>query len=183
MVRLNLLQIFSLLDLYAALLLALSATVYRLQHGKTEPEALSFSAMLVALALSTCAQCQFGLDSGLSRYHLFPIRGWQVLFAKDVAFLIVLVVLVLPLSLGPGLAFGLIAIAVGRYPSLILRPAQSRWRFTGGDLRFGVLQAVAGTAFGFAEYQHGPYFLLVASVLYLLSLFLGGRYWDRTEKL
>lgn len=182
-VRLNLRQILSVLDFYAALVFSVAATAYRLQSGSTEPEAFPISALLVGLALSTCAQCQFGLDSSLSRYHLFPLPGWKILLAKDIALLLVLWILVLPLHVRAGLAFGLVALAIGRYPSLVLRVPQQRWRFTSGNLRFGILQVVMGTVFGVAEYQRGPYFF-VPRLFYTFSpYFFGGRYWDRMDQI
>jgi hypothetical protein len=182
LVRLSLRQILSVLDFYAALALAVGAIAYRWRSTHPEPDAFPFLAMLVALALSTYAQCQFGLDSGLSRYLLFPLRGWQVLLAKDVAFLLVLSCLVAPLNLGTGLTFGLAALAVGRWPSLARRLPQHRWRFTAGEVRFTVLQVVAATAFAVKESRSGPWFLLAAFVLYLVSLLLGGLYWEHMRR-
>ena len=59
--------------------------------------------LLVALALSPYAQSLFGLDleSGVTRYRLLPLRGWEVLTAKDIAFLGLLFVLLLPLNPAP----------------------------------------------------------------------------------
>ena len=54
--------------------------------------------------MSSYAQCLFGLDGegGRSRYRLLPVRGWQLLLAKDAAFLIVLLPLTLTVAILPG---------------------------------------------------------------------------------
>jgi hypothetical protein len=149
-----------------------------------EPRALPIMAFLVGLALSTYAQCLFGLDSasGLTRYHLLPLRGWQILLAKDIAFLGILFVLVLPLSPGAGLAFGLVAVVVGRYPSVAFRLPQKRWRFTSGDFRFGILQMVLATALGFAVHENGKWFFVAIAAAYMVSLCGGGWLWEREHR-
>ncbi|HEX7286730.1 MAG TPA: hypothetical protein VF532_11155 [Candidatus Angelobacter sp.] len=182
LVRLSVRQILSVLDFYAALALTVGAIAYRWRSAHPEPDAFPILAMLVALALSTCAQCQFGLDPGWSRYLILPLRGWQVLLAKDLAFLLVLSCLVAPLNLGTGLTFGLAVVAVGRWPSLTRRLPQHRWRFTAGEVRFTVLQVVAGTVLAVEQSRSGPWFVLAAFVLYLVSLLLGGLYWERMRR-
>jgi hypothetical protein len=107
---------------------------------------------------------------------LFPLPGWRILAAKDIAYLAVLTVLVLPLDLGAGLSFGLMALAAGRYPALRDRVPVQRWRFTGGRLPFGILQMAAGAAAAFAESERGPAVLLLAFLVYLVSLWLGDRW-------
>ena len=99
--------------------------------------------LLVMLALSSYAQCLFGLDGigGLTRYRLLPLRGWQILLAKDLAFLMVAVVLTLPLNPLAGLAAALLVLTVGHDPSVKHMKPQVRWRFsTGAPLGNGVVQ-------------------------------------------
>ena len=76
--------------------------------------------VLVVGAMSSYAQCLFGLDGegGLSRYRLLPVRGWQLLLAKDAAFLAVVVPLTLPLAVLPGIGAALVALAVGHAPAV-----------------------------------------------------------------
>ena len=186
LIRLNLRQLLSVLDFYATLVLAISAAAYRWFDAKADPEGFAPLAMLIALTLSTATQSSFSLDSdsGLTRYSLLPLRGWQVLAAKDAAFFAVLLVLILPLAGGStaalraGLTFGFMAVALGRYPSLVLQPAQHRWRFTSGDFRFGALQIILGSSMGFAEFRLSGWFLPAAFAAYLVSLLAGARYWD-----
>lgn len=183
LVRNNARQILSSLDFYATLLISLGAIFYRFERRAPDPAAYPAIAMIIALALSTLAQCSFGLDaSGLVRYRLFPLRGWQILLCKDIAFLGILLIFILPVSpngLGSGITYGLVMIAVGRTPSLVMRIPQQRWRFAGGDLRFSALQLVAAPTLAFAEYRVSSWFLGVGLLLYLVSLFLGGWYWDK----
>ncbi|HEV2991173.1 MAG TPA: hypothetical protein VG759_22230, partial [Candidatus Angelobacter sp.] len=100
LVRNNLRQMLTLLDLYVAILVAIAGAAYRFLNSHPEPRAFPIMAFVAGLALSTYAQCFFGLDSpsALTRYRLLPLRGWQILLAKDMAFLTILFVLVLPLS-------------------------------------------------------------------------------------
>jgi hypothetical protein len=184
LVRNNVRQMLTTLDLYVAILVAMAGTAYRWLSAHPEPRALPIMAFLVGVALSTYAQCLFGLDSasGLTRYRLLPLRGWQILLAKDIAFLGILFALVLPLSLGPGLTFGLVAVTAGRYPSVVFRLQQKCWRFTSGDFRFGVLQMIFGTALGFAVYENGKWFLIAVIVAYIVALFAGGWLWDREHR-
>jgi hypothetical protein len=170
MVRNNLRQMLSTLDIWVAILLASAGTIAR---ARAIPGAATGMAILVALALSTWAQCLFSLDDpgGITRYRVLPLSGWRVLLAKDAAFLGLLVLLALPLDPAAGLAFGLMALAVGRYPAVRLRLPVERWRFTSGRVLFGVLQA----ALGAAAAEHVAAGLPVAAALWLASLWWGGK--------
>jgi hypothetical protein len=55
---------------------------------------------------------------------------------------------------------------------------QHRWRFTGGDIRFSVLQIVLGSGLAIEEYRHGAWFLAMAFGAYAVSLYAGALYWD-----
>ncbi|MBZ5623607.1 MAG: hypothetical protein LAQ69_33515 [Acidobacteriia bacterium] len=180
MIRNDMREMLSLLDPYLAALLAIAGSAYRLLSAHPDPSAFPILALLVALALSTYAQCLFGLDSasGVSRFRLLPLRGWQILLAKDIAFLGILWVLVLPLSPGPGMTFGFAALAIGHFPSVGRHSPQRRWRFTGGKLVFGVAQMLSGFMLGLAEYQQGVWFLAVTSATWLVSLYRCGKLWE-----
>jgi len=110
-------QMLSVLDTYIALLLAIAGCVYRFFFHALDQAAYPIFALLVALALSTYAQCLFGLDSAsaLTRHRLLPLPLWQIVLAKDIAYLAILPILVAELSVDAGLTSGLVALAVGRY--------------------------------------------------------------------
>ena len=174
----NLRQMLSVLDTWLAILLSLVAAAFRFFHPPADPEALPILGMLVALALSTYAQSLFGLDTdgARTRFRLLPLKGWQVLLAKDAAYLGLLLVLVLPLHPLPALTFGLVSLAIGHHSSVRLNLSQHRWRFTAGRLLpVGALQALAGVMFGFLELRTGILVFLSATVLYLASLWWYGR--------
>jgi len=170
-------QMLSVLDAYIALLLSIAGCAYRFLFHAPDPAAFPVFALLVALALSTYAQCQFGLDStsALTRYRLLPLPLWQIVLAKDIAYLAILAVLVAPLSLAAGLTSGLIALAIGRYSSVNRRSPQYRWRFTGGHVMVGVLQSVLGFGLGFAAHQASLAFLGIAAAAYCVSLYMEAR--------
>ncbi|HEX4231943.1 MAG TPA: hypothetical protein VHZ07_24970 [Bryobacteraceae bacterium] len=180
LVRNNLRQFLSVLDPYLALLLAAGATAYRLSPHPNS-SAFAIMALVVSLTLGTYAQCLFGLEfgSGLIRYRLLPLRGWQILLSKDLAFLIVLTILVLPLNPVAGITSGLAMLAIGHHISVRERLPQKRWRFTGGQLiPAGFLQTLGGSALGFAAYQRGFLYIAIAVVAWAGSLYLYGRAWD-----
>ncbi len=179
-VRNQMREMLSLLDPYLALLLSVAGSAYRFLTAHPDPDAFPILAMLVALALSTCAQCLFGLESasGVSRYRLLPLRGWHILLAKDAAWLGILLVLVLPLAPGPGMTFGFVALAIGHFPSVARLQPQRRWRFTSGTLIFGVAQVLLGFMFGLAERQQGIWFLLGGAAAWMASLYRCGRSWE-----
>jgi hypothetical protein len=134
--------------------------------------------LLVMLALSSYAQCLFGLDGegGLTRYGLLPLRGWQILLAKDIAFLIVAVALTLAINPLAGLAAALIVLAVGHDPSVNDMRPQVRWRFsTGAPLGNGVVQ-VFGMSIAANGVARTSVLLLIPCVAaYAISLWWFGR--------
>jgi hypothetical protein len=164
-------QMFSVFDTYLALLLAAAGCVYRFFFHRPDQAAYPIFALLAALALSTYAQSLFGLDSGgaITRYRLLPLPLWQIVLAKDIAYLTILVVLVAPLSLAAGLTSGLVALAIGRSSSIRRRNPQYRWRFTGGRMMVGVPQIVLGFGLGFAAHRVSAAFLGIAAAGYCVS--------------
>jgi hypothetical protein len=84
-------------------------------------------------------------------------------------------VLLLPLDPGPGMTFGLVALAFGHYASVRLDLPQQRWRFAGGSLPFGAMQTAVGMAVGFVEHQRGVSVLALAAMGYLASVWYYGR--------
>jgi len=181
LVRKNLREMLTLLDPYAAALLSIGGGAYRIFGAHPDPAAFTVIGLLVALALSTCAQSLFGLDgdAGVTRCHLLPAGGWEILLAKDMAFLAILFVLLLPLDLWPGMTFGLVALAFGHHSSVSLELPQQRWRFASGSLPFGAAQTAAGMAVGFVEHQRGLPVLALAAMGYAASVYHYGRRWER----
>ncbi len=181
LVHKDLRELLSMLDPYAALFLSLGGAAYRFLYKHPDPDASAMISLLVALTLSTYAQSLFGLDlgSGISRYRLLPLSGWQVLLGKDIAYLMVLLLLLLPLDPAAGVTFGLISLALGHHSSVLMELPQTRWRFAGGRLLpVGALQALGGMALGFVEHQRGPAVLGLAGIIYLFSLIYYGRRWE-----
>jgi hypothetical protein len=174
LIRKDLRQMLSVLDTYVAVLLSLGGCCYRYLYAHPDPAAFPIFAILIATALSTYAQCLFSLDGpgGATRYGLLPVGGRQALLAKDAAFGIVLLALVLPLDCRAGLTFGLVALAIGHYPSLTLRLHLQRWRFVAGRVKYGGVQMVMGIALAVAESRNGIVYLAIAASFYLLSVYL-----------
>jgi hypothetical protein len=178
LIRNHLRQLFQVLDSYVALILVLASCAYRFLANKPDPEAFSILALMIALIMSTYAQCLFGLDPQ-TRYRLFPLHGWEVLLSKDVAFLALLLVLVLPLDPIAGLTFGLFALAVGHHASVFEQLRLRRWRFSGGRAYIGVIQCIGGFVFGISAHRVSPAFLFVSAAAWLISLVVYGWLWGR----
>jgi hypothetical protein len=164
LIRKNLREILSTLDIYCALLLSLSTLAFRVALPALPREALIAVTVLVVVALSSYAQSLFGLDGtgGLSRYRLLPLPGWQVLAAKDLAFLLAVVPLTLPLAPLAGLGGALAALAVGHENSVNAPRAQVRWRFSTGGvfLMKGLTQVVIIGMAASSIFLSSPLFLL-----------------------
>jgi hypothetical protein len=146
LMRKNLREMLSTLDFYCALLLSVSSAVYRALGPPLPAEAFLAMTILVVVALSSYAQCLFGLDGsgGRSRYRLLPVPGWWILAAKDAAFLLVIAVLVAPLAPLAGLGAAFVALAMGRRPTVEDPRPQTRWRFSAGaSPMYGIVQVVA----------------------------------------
>jgi len=182
LIRKNLREILSTLDIYCALLLSLLTLLFRLLGRPLPKEALLALSILVVLALSSYAQCLFGLDgrAGISRYHLLPLRGWQILAAKDAALLAILILLLLPVAWLAGMAAALVALAFGHGPSVQTVRPQMRWRFsTGSSVMLGILQAMSMGAAGAAVFLSSTWFVLPCAVAWLISLWAAGRAFER----
>jgi hypothetical protein len=178
LMRKNLREILSTLDFYCAAILSAAMLAYRILGPPLPPEALMSMTVLVVGALSSYAQCMFGLDGegGLSRYQLLPVRGWQLLLAKDAAFLAALVPLLLPLAPVAGLGGALMSLAIGHQPTVGRFQEQTRWRFTtGGALGNGVVQMIAIAMTVSAIFSTSIWFLPAAVAVWLGSLWWYGR--------
>ncbi len=184
LIRKDLRELLMILDPYAALVLTISGTAYRIAARPVDPDALMMLSLLVVLALSTYALCLFGLDtdSSFTRYHLLPLRGWQILLSKDVAFLLVAILLTLPLDPLAGFAAGLMALAAGHKSSTETFVPQSRWRFTGNaSIAMGLAQVFLMFSAGTLVARTSPLVLLPCAVIYLASLWWYGRTLERVE--
>ncbi len=138
-------ELFGVLDTYLAFVLALAGSLYRLLSAKLDGEALFGVSILVVLAFSTIAQSLLALDgpSGFVRYQLMPLRGWQILLAKDLPLLLVAVLFTLTLSPLASLAGMLGALAVGHHASVVKPRQQKRWRFaSGAGIETSIVQIV-----------------------------------------
>ena len=182
LVRNNARGILSILDTYLAVLLSIGGSAYRFLSRHPDPAAFPILSVLVALALSTYTQSLFGLDfgSGAFRYRLLPLRGWEILLAKDAAFLAILLPLVLPLNPLCGLTAGLAALGFGHHSSVLLRLPQHRWRFTCGRLLpVGAAQAIGCVVLGLGVQREGILVLILTLLGYIGSVYWYGRCWDR----
>jgi hypothetical protein len=184
LIRKNIRELLTVLDPYAALILTISGILYQSLSAQVEPDALMMLSLLIVLAMSTYALCLFGLDtdSSFTRYHLLPLRGWQILLAKDAAYMLVLTILVLPLAPLSGLAAGLMALAVGHKSSVEQPVPQNRWRFTGGaNISVGLVQIFLMFSAGTMVGRTSKLVLLPCLAIYAGSLWWYGRRLERLE--
>jgi len=185
LVRKNIRQMLSVLDPYLAILLSAGGFAYRMFAHNPDPEATVILSAVVGIAMSTSAQCLFGLDlpQGMVRYRLYPLRGWEILLSKGIAYLAILFVIVAPLAPLPGLGAGLIGLAFGHHTAVLQPLPQTRWRLTGGIIApAGLVQIVTMTAVAIAIARESPLYLALAIVAYIVSLWFYGRLWDRLSE-
>jgi len=184
LLRKNLRQALSTLDFYCGLVLSAGALGARLA-GQLFPEALLPMTILVMLAISTQPQSLFGLDSegGMTRYRLLPVRGWQVLAAKDLAFLLTALLLTSPLRPLAGLAAALMLLALGHSTSVNRRREQVRWRFSeGSGFGAGMFRAAATIAAAASAADLGPLILLPCAAACAGSVWWCGRGLERPPR-
>jgi O-antigen/teichoic acid export membrane protein len=183
LIRKNLREILSTLDFYCALLLSLSILGFRIAMPALPHQALLMTTLLVVTALSSYAQSLFGMDGkgGLARYRLLPLPGWQILAAKDIAFLLVMTILTLPLAPIAGFGGALIALATGHYNSVSDPRPQVRWRFTSGaDWKKGIPQVVAIMVAASAIFSWSVWLVIPCIAALGLSLWWCGRLVEQT---
>jgi hypothetical protein len=177
MIRKNLREMLSTLDFATGALIAVASFGWRVA-GMLPKEAFFPLTFVAMLAISTCALSLFGLDggAGLRRYRLLPVRGWQILLAKDIAFLVMALLIALPLYLPGALAAALIAVAIGHYASVRHREPQLRWRFqTGPSFGDAITQIIAMTMAGAAVAYSSALFLAPCAVFWAISVWWFGR--------
>ena len=182
LIRKDLRQMIATLDFWCAVVLAVATVVYRVADRPVPPEAMLMMTLLVLLALSSYAQCLFGLDGvdGLTRYRLLPLRGWQILLAKDAAFLVVALGLTLALDPLAGLAASVVVLAIGHDPSVKHTRPQIRWRFSSGaGIGNGVVQLMTMSIAANGVARTSVLILLPCFALYGISLWWFGRMIDR----
>ena len=182
LIRKDLRQLLSMLDFWLAALLSGAFLSHRLLAHYVPPEAKAALSLLVVVALSTATQTFFALDGvqGLVRYHLLPVHGWQVLAAKAVAWLAVVLVLTAPLSWRVGISAALAAVPFGCYSSVSQPRFQHRWRFAGSPTIWssvGLVLAVLST--GVAVFRVGGWWVIPAGVASILSIGIFGERFDR----
>jgi hypothetical protein len=102
---------------------------------------------------------------------LLPAAAWQVLLAHDAAYLAIQAVLTVGLDPVAGIAFGMIALAAGRYTSMRAVLRTERWRFASGRVLFGALQMIAGAGLAFAGIKGAT----LAIAVWAASVWLGAR--------
>ncbi len=168
------------LDPYVAIVLAASTELYRFSGKPLDPAALQIMSLVTAVALSTETQVLFGIDGhGGARYAQWPLRGWRILLAKDLAFLVLLGLLVLPLDFVSGFMGGIAALAIGHRRSVLKPVRQAAWRFTSGALLpDGLLQVVVLFGVGRSAQTAGLPLIGLCILAWLASLLFYGWQWD-----
>jgi hypothetical protein len=110
-----------------------------------------------------------------------PLRGWQILMAKDLAYLAIALLLALPLSVPGAMGAATMALALGHRASVQSPRAQMRWRFqTGPSLGDAMAQILPMIMAGAAVAYTSTWLLLVCGGAWAFSLWWFGRKIDRT---
>jgi hypothetical protein len=181
LIRKDLRQILSSLDFYGALGWSVIAGILRATH-RLPAEARGPLSIVIVLALSTIALNLFGPDgeAGVTRYRLLPLPGWQMLLAKDAAFLSIVFLLTLALSPLTGISAALAALAIGHYDSVILRHDETRWRFrTSNSFGRSIGQIIALIVAGGGVSTGSSFYFFGALAFYAASTWWFGGAIDR----
>ena len=184
LVRKDLKQFLTALDFYCALVIAAPATYLRI-GGKLPAAAHLPVAGLIVLTTSTMALTLFGLDgeSGMTRYHLYPLSPLTILASKSVAYLLLTVVVTLPLAPVYGLAGGLGALAVGQFASVKQVVPQVRWRFRASSpFAYSLAQMLLAVFAVFTVEQLGLLGIGACFAAYAFSLWLCIQHWKRAAE-
>jgi hypothetical protein len=185
LIRKDLRQFLTALDVYCALLITIPAAYLRFT-GELPADSHDPLTMLMIIVPSTLALTLFGLDgeSGLTRYRLSPLRGWQIFASKSVAYLIVTLLITAPLAPAAGLAGGCLALVGGHWHSAKHPNPQFRWRFRSSPgLGPSLLQMIlALLGFGLVS-QLGTVWLPVPLALCAISVCVVGWRFDRVQAL
>jgi hypothetical protein len=181
LLRKNLRELLATLDFYAALILAIAAAAFRI-GGRLPADAFLPITLLVMLLISTCALSLFGLDGedGFTRYRLLPLRGWQILAAKDAVFLLVSVLLTAPLNPLAGFAAALLGLTIGHGSSIDRHGDERRWRFqTSHSFGVSVTQIAVMIAAGATTAGWSALALVPCLAIYAVSTWRAGLALDR----
>lgn len=168
------------LDPYAALVLLAVTEIYKAFGKPVDPHAWQIISLVITLAMSTQTQVLFAVDgAGAERYRQVPLKGWQILLAKDLAFLSLTAAFVLPLDFVSGFAGAIAVLSIGHHRSVLKIVPQQPWRFTSGALLpDGLLQFVALFAIGL-EIRNMPVPLATLCLIaWIASLLFYGWQWD-----
>lgn len=194
-----------LLDVYFALPVVILFIIYLASNP--EPSAAVFKVVLIILFLpcvSMASNC-FGLDSplGLDRYSLFPLSGRDILLSKNLAFVLLFVVLVgaiFPLAFwrfGAGItALGVIELVLmalaylswGNWMSVRDPYKMQFYRFSaGGSPADAIMGMLFGSFPGLIMVYSGALWtsvllMLVYSALYYLSLTRSGQRFEQRRE-
>ena len=164
LIRKDLRQMLSTLDIYLAALLSGVTALLRLSGIEISAHGLTILTALVVLALSGHTLSLFGRDvpGGLSRYRLLPLRGWLSIASKDLSVLLVSLPLLVPLRPVAGVGAVLVALAIGHRSSVRARGMQLPWRFSRGAsfLPTGLVQAAGIASASAIVFLHGPLLLV-----------------------
>jgi hypothetical protein len=182
LIRNNLRQLLSTLDFWCGALIAVAALGWR-AAGLLPHEAFFPLTAVAMVGISTCALTLFGLDgeAGMTRYRLMPLRGWQILLAKDIAYLTMAIIVALPLSIPAACGAALTALAIGHHASVTSPRPQTRWRFqTGSSLGTALTQMIPMTMAGAAIAYASVLFLPLCIAGWIVSVWWFGREIDRT---
>ncbi|MBL8222869.1 MAG: hypothetical protein JNL62_26760 [Bryobacterales bacterium] len=171
MLRKDLRQMLTALDVYCALLIAAPSAWLRLT-GQLPSEAHVPLTGLIVIILSTIPLTLFGLESAaLIRYRMWPVSIRWPIASKGLAYLLLMFLLTSHLSPIAALSAGFTALAFGQRVSIQHVQRQHPWSFrTSAPFARGMAQMLAAIA-GFAvTSQLSPFCIIPCIAVYVASL-------------
>lgn len=136
LVQNNLRELLQTLDVWFAVFFSLIGVAYRMLDPNADPASTLVLGALLVIILSTLAQPGLGFDAEAlrTRAGLLPVSGVSLLFARDLAWFVVAVVVTAPFRLAPAVAAAFAALAVGHRAIGIRTCDQHRWHFASGQI-------------------------------------------------
>lgn len=170
------------LDVYFALMTAIGGVIYTRFAAKPDPAASIVLGCLVVLLMSTSAQgyATFDAQASQTRMRLLPASGVALLLAKDTAWMLLTIPLIIWFRPLTALASALAVLLIGHSTSAKQPIEQRRWSFATGRLvPQGLLQLISLAGAASAVQQWGWLAFAAVAASYGASLWWWGHQWDR----
>jgi hypothetical protein len=173
------------LDVYFALMTAIGGVIYTRFATRPDRAASIVLGCLVVLLMSTCAQgdVTFHAQASQTRMRLLPVSGVAVLLARDTAWMLLTIPLIIAFRPMTALASALAVLLIGHSTSAKQPIEQRRWSFATARLvPQGLLQLISLAGAASAVQKWGWLAFAPMAAFYGASLWWWGHQWDQGSR-